>query len=173
VTSQIPTADEIARIIIVSFRTVGADPLAITVQTPQGRPSEYHQRISNGRTYAALAIRRLFPSLRATSISRMVGARSNFADEMLRDQRRGKLRWYDETDFRAILARCGVDQREPEQVVVDETETEAELEITVHPAPVAPPAFSPYPVRHGAKKRLEDELREAVLNTARMQQPEI
>ena len=170
-TSQIPTADEVARIIIASFRTVGADPLMVTVPMSQGRPSEYLQRISNGRTYAALVLRRLFPSLRGTSISRMVGARSNFEDEMSRDVRRGKLRWYDETDFRAILARCGVERREPEQVVVDETEVEPE--ITVQPAPVAPSALSPYPVRHGAKKRLEDELREAVLNTARMQQPEI
>ena len=115
-----------------------------------------------------LVLRMLFPSLKLIVISRLVGARSSFAEETLHNHRRGKARWFDETDFRAILARCGVEQ--PEQTVVDETGPEPR--ISTEPAPVPKSLSSGYPVRVGAKKRLEDELRQAVENTARMQPEE-
>ncbi len=92
----------------------------------------------------------------------------SFAAEVIREVAQGKARWFDETDFRAILARCGVEQREREQTVVDETGPEPR--ISTEPAPVPQSLSSGYPVRVGAKKRLEDELRQAVENTARMQQ---
>lgn len=157
---MIPTADEVARVIVASFRMVGADPMRITEKLPQGKPSEFAARISHGRGYAAMALRKLFPSLSNPAIGRLVGSNATYTDDLFRSYRRGTLRWYDETDFRQILANCGVEPRETVQIVVDET------------APSLPPGAAPpqpYPVRFGAKKRLEDELREAVLNTARMQ----
>lgn len=51
-----------------------------------------------------------------------------------------------------------------------ESKRPAMVEVHVPPPRPAPPP--PPPVRIGAKKRLEDDLREAVENTARMQQSE-
>lgn len=154
-----PTADDIARIIVAAFRMTQANPLDVIARLPRGQGNRHQRAITEGRGYAALAMRKLFPNLASKAIGRMVGVPDDagFVIKTYQQWQAGTLRWYDEIDFRRILRNCRVEPRAAVQVVVDETAR-----------PVAAPASSPS-VRFGAKKRLEDELRQAVENTARMQ----
>jgi len=168
-----PTADEAARIIIAAFRMTQANPLDVAARLPRGQANRHQRAITEGRGYAALAIRKLFPNLSSKSIARMIGLPDDagFVIKSYQHWQAGTLRWYDEVDFRRILKNCGVGARAAVQIVRDETAQAPEPPRRAAP-PVTPPAQGARPPEFGAKKRLEDELREAVQNTARMQQEE-
>lgn len=158
-----PTTDETARIIIAAFRMTQANPLHVAVRLPRGQLGRHQRAIVEGRGYAALAIRKLFPNVPSKAIARMVGLPDDagFVIKTYQQWQAGTLRWYDEVDFRRILRNCGVEPREAVQIVVEEPVRKYQ------PPPSPPPS-----IRFGAKKRLEDELRQAVENTARMQRGE-
>lgn len=168
----IPTADEVARILIASFRMVNADPRHVIAKL-HGRQTQYGMGIVAGRRYAALALRQLFPNLSERQIGRMVGIPddSNFIGNILSRRALGRIPDFDQTDFDRILRNCRVQAREPVKLCCDETEP-----ARVVPAVVPVPKRAAPPARRGAlfgpKRRLEDELRQAVQNTAAMQRPE-
>ena len=151
-----PTADEAARIIIAAFRVTGANPLYVANKLPRGNMAAYERSIIEGRAYAALAFRKLFPSVSARAVGRMVGLPddANFAIDTAKLLALGKLRWYDQIDFDKILRNCGVAPRAPDQTVIDETA-----------APVSLSSSAPRAPSFGPKAHLEEELRRAVINT--------
>lgn len=152
-----PTADEAAKIIIAAFRVVNANPLSVDQRISRGRQTQHGRAIVQGRGYAVFAFRKLFPNISSRSIARMIGpVERSVVDDLLR---KGKPRWFDQIDFERVLRNCGVEGRKPVQIYRDETTPTAVLAYA-HP-PARPASF-------GSKKRLEDELRAAVENTARM-----
>lgn len=176
-----PTADQAAKIIVLACRAVYVNPLDID-KRPMGSKSWKTQRLRLARAYAALAMRSIFPTCTSGAIGRMVGASEPpaYLGRILAARAKGDLRDYDPE----VLARIVQDADMRVEVVagqriIDEDPTEACEGPSVPeavgqrarekneqaPAPAPAPQPESAFVRFGAKKRLEDMLRQAVINT--------
>jgi hypothetical protein len=97
-----PTADQVAIAIIAACGETGADPEDVIggrLGTGQNFP------ISRARTYAALALRAIFPDNGNVAFGRMVGSRSpgsfvTLVDHQIKD---GTLKWWDDAVFMRVV----------------------------------------------------------------------
>jgi len=181
-----PTADQVAKIIVVACRTCHVDPLDID-KRPIGSDQSWKAiKLRLARAYAALAMREIFKGCIGFSISRMVGAPepAAYLGRILTMRAKGDLMrmGYDEEVFQQILRDISLEPVEVKQKVIDEdppspseAATEAQERSDAPPVPVqrASSANAPAPYipgkagrdKAGSRRRLEEELRQAILNT--------
>jgi hypothetical protein len=184
-----PTADQIARAIVAASRECGVDPLAVA----RGDMDRQHGQFvgymtGRARHYAAEALRRQFKNVPMTEIAMWCGVRNRSSIKAYfsaKDQARasGKLVWWDEAVVVRVIEAIGTDsidtaprqssphfyyepvravRREPEPaaVVIDEMTGKRRLS-----------AVGSGFVTAGLPAPRRDEfLRQAVENTARMQE---
>ena len=169
---MMPTADQVARAIVQAAKecdflgVLKQQPALITTQPQRGR-TKTEDKLRHVKGYAALALRAAFPACGSHVIGRMVGSANPafLVGVLVAYKAKGQLAWYDPEAEARIIAAIGACDPDPQQVVVDETE---------EPAPPLP-ALSikssmgkmrrTFDGRSASKRRLEDELRQAVLNT--------
>jgi hypothetical protein len=169
---MMPTADQVARAIVAAvkecriYEAFKSDPDVLTRKRAAGR-THIQVAMRHARGYAAFALRSAFPRCPSDVIGRFVGSTlpHGFLAIMITSRAKGQLPWYDPEAEARIIAAIGACDPDPQQVVVDETE---------EPAPPLP-ALSikssmgkmrrTFDGRSASKRRLEDELRQAVLNT--------
>jgi hypothetical protein len=170
---MMPTADQVARAIVQAAKEcdflgiLKQQPALITTQPQRGR-TKTEDKLRHVKGYAALALRAAFPACGSHVIGRMVGSANPafLVGVLVAYKAKGQLPWYDPEAEARIIAAIGACDPDPQQVVVDETEEQM-------PPPL--PALSVKSSmgkmrrtcdgRSASKRRLEDELRQAVLNT--------
>jgi hypothetical protein len=167
---EYPTADEAARIIIAAAREADCDAEAILIY----RWSKARQ-VRLCRAYAAVALHRLFPECPRPAIARMVNMNDKpaYVSEILGRIERHRFPDFDGKALWRVQGAVGRKIARPKEnapapriraavgpLASDRPEREAETL----------PAFLPGCGRPASKLSLEDELRRAVENTARMSQ---
>lgn len=182
---MMPTADQVARAIIQAakecdfFDILKRQPLILMTQPQRGR-TKTEDKLRHVKAYVVLALRAAFPDCGSVAIGRMVGAAnpSLLVGVLLAYKAKGQLPWYDPEAEARIIAAMGPIDWNPEQKVVDETGDD--------PIVTSVPAFLPQPstsvrgaagppvierfvplesTRPRSKSKLEEELRQAILNT--------
>jgi hypothetical protein len=169
---QIPTADTMARIIIEAARATHADPLDID----GGRDPA----IGRARQYAALAVLRLFPDFPTGKIGALVGKpHPPYAAIIQRKAVNGGLPWFNRNvldaiceaagpiDVPAFIAHPAPAPAQPRGLLSDPDAADPD---DGRPKRRAQPSRETGFARPKIRADLERELRQAVLNTAAMQQ---
>lgn len=99
-----PTADQVAIAIIAASKETGASPQLVASRANDNRLDRTFA-ISRARTYAALAIRAIFPENSGASISRMVG--SSYPEQHLQQidsrMKNNDLKWFDNDAFMRVV----------------------------------------------------------------------
>ena len=163
-----PTADQVARVIIAAAKQMNVDPIAVvTVYSRLGLSRGGYLTISRARYYAACAMRDAF-GCSESACGRILGVKNPdvWMWAMRQSVESAKVGWIDERIATAVLAA-------------------AELAASPRPSPPREdiPAFLPARRNtlvtlsdardsYGEKKRLRDMLTDAVRNTAAMQKEE-
>jgi hypothetical protein len=178
-----PSADDFARALVAACRETGEDPEAFVVRDPDFR----------ARHYALHALIALFPRAWPTKLSELLGCpgqpgyflRSSLWWVIgLNPQRRPGKDWWDHAALdrvtAAVRARLVVVEAPPRVSTARPASTlSPALRAPPRPAPVEPddaprwrtpdPAPRPLPPPEGSKRSLQEMLREAVENTAKLQ----
>lgn len=188
-----PTADQAAKIIVLACREMRVNPLDID-KRHRGGKSYKAQRMRMAKAYAALAMRDVFKGVTSGAIGRMVCALEpkTYLAKILTARAKGRLIDYDPEVLARIVQGAGIEVVAVEQKIVDETVRASDF-VDVHvggtdstpfpkgaekvlivkksdaPAP-RPGTRKSFDSRYrssqfGSRARLEDELRQAVLNT--------
>src|SRR5574337_391384 len=166
-----PTADQIAHAIVAACKITGADPVAI-VSRETDAPSETRAfPISRARSYAALALQVAFPALPRVAIDRVVGAASIgvYLGGLNKRLREGACStWYDPEKLRGVID--AIPSTPAGAAIIPEISQRPSSVPTIRCGPASPllkpkpePPRTPPPaefIRYGAKRRLEDELRQ-------------
>lgn len=154
-----PSPDDAARIIIDACRACGVSARLFPMREHKS-PKE-GDAIRQARAYAAMAIRKLYPTAPSDSIGRMVDAINppHYLGELISLERRGRLKWFDPQ----ILARIVRDHRPVPASAPDAPPAKS----SSVQSPVQPePAYVREPLPgFQRRQKAEDMLRQAVLNT--------
>lgn len=180
-----PTANQIAHAIVAACKITGADPIAVA-----SRESDMQNQllfpIARARSYAALALRERFPDLPNAAVDRVVGCRTLgvFLSALMRRVKAGGMPWLDPERLAGVvqaipeadaLKAGALQQNAPARQPGPPGTLPVPRSGTKSPAPAAAAKQSCAKsqnwrpesdfVRYGSKRRLEEELRQAVLNT--------
>lgn len=169
-----PTADQIAHAIVAACRITGADPVAVAsreTDRPSAAPVLFP--IARARSYAALAIQAFFPALPRAAVDRVVGCTPSSIGMFVGSLNRrikdgGCTSWYDPERLLGVVNAIpkAIARAPAIPEIRQKPSTTRAGPASPLPRPIRHPAPKPSEfTRFGAKKRLEDELRQAVLNT--------
>jgi hypothetical protein len=120
-------------------------------------------RLRHTKVYAALALRAAFPACPSPAIGRFVGVGKPhlYLGVILSCKAKGEMKWYDPEVEARVTAAIGASDPDPVQQVIDESEALPALALKSNMGTLRR-AFDDRPA---SKRRLEEELRQAVLNT--------
>ncbi len=165
---SMPTADQVAAVIVAAARETGADPVRVLkVETTAEK---------RARTYAAFALRKLFPECPMPAIGRMVGSDhppyvSIVYSKIMADQ----FQWFDMEALQRVLAavggeipvRCETAQKPPARAAAPLPARKVGPNFgTV--GGMGPPRPNLARDLIGEKARMRAELEQAVRNTAKL-----
>jgi hypothetical protein len=184
---MMPTADQVAAVIVAAARETGTDPMKVPVWEVE------HDHLTSipatrARTYAAIALRKLFPGCPMPVIGRMVGStHPPYVSIVYTKVTKGHFRWFDQEALRRVIAAGAISlPAAPKTAQAAPAAPAASLPAKVsfltakrHPddrqtAPSPPKIVPERTYQPGdflltpSKRRLLDELRAAVENTAKM-----
>jgi hypothetical protein len=173
---MMPTADQVARAIIQAAKEcdfldiLKRQPLILTTQPQRGR-TKTEDKLRHVKAYVVLALRAAFPDCGSITIGRMVGSAnpSFLVGVLLAYKAKGQLPWHDPEAEARVIAAMGPIDWNPEQTIVDETGNDPVVTSVPAFLPVGPPAIERFvpleSARPRSKSKLEEELRQAILNT--------
>jgi hypothetical protein len=166
---MIPTSDQVARAIIAAAKECGfyqalvERPRMIEMQPKKGNSGA---RLRHTKVYTALALRAAFPACPSPAIGRFVGVGKPhlYLGVILSCKAKGEMKWYDPEVEARVTAAIGACDPNPVQRIVDESELSPALPALALKSSMGTlrRAFDDRPA---SKRRLEEELRQAVLNT--------
>lgn len=164
---MMPTADQVARAIVTACRATGENPIAVVGdREPQSR----------ARHYAFQSLKVVFPDVKKERLAFMCGCSgkpeyyavnsTNGMQRFVGGPYRGerKHRFWNEEVFARVLAalRAAVEDEQPPE------QPKSPVKLSAFPGSIVEPTR---PAAMPGKRKLEDMMRQAVMNTQRMTPP--
>lgn len=165
-----PTADQVAHVIVASVREFGVSPLDVATNAGNMRGrAEHVTKLTRARYFAARALVEVYQCGKAAA-ARMVGVNKHTADVYMPGYSKRPMAWWDDAAFNRICAAAVVSENETTEVV--------QIIPAFLPAKAAQESAMERFSRHGdlapsprmpGKRKLQDILAEAAANTRAMQ----